>query len=104
MKPLIAATAVLLALSACANSQEAKVARGLADLGLPYGLSECMAERMVDQLSYGQLSRLANFAETLDEDIDDMSVGDLAMNFGALGDGETVSVMVRSAAGCAIAG
>lgn len=105
MKPVIAVTAAaLFALSGCANSQEAKIARGLVDLGLPSGLSECMAERMVDQLSYAQLNRLAQFSETLNEDIDNMSVGDLAMNFGALGDGETVSVMVRSAAGCAISG
>ena len=100
--PLIAA-GMALSLAACA-SPEARVARGLTDLGLPSGLSECMADRMVDNLSSSQLSRVADFAEGLDKDVSRMTVGEIAFRFGGLGDPETVQVMARAAAGCAIAG
>ncbi|MBZ6379775.1 hypothetical protein B5C34_14765 [Pacificimonas flava] len=102
--PKLLLVGAVAALGACANTQEAKIARGLTDLGLPGGLSDCMAERMVDNLSGSQLRRVADFSEALDDDFDDITVGDVADRFGGIGDSEIVAVMGRAAAGCVISG
>ena len=101
---LVASLAALLVVSGCASTQERRIASGLSDLGLPSGLSGCMADRMVENLSGSQLRRVADFADGLDRDIDRMTVGEIASRFGGIGDSEIVSVMGRAAAGCVISG
>ena len=91
-------------LASCANSPERRIASGLTDLGLPSGLSRCMAERMVANLSGSQIRRVADFARAIDDDFDDIRVGEVVDRFGGIGDGEILSVMGRAAAGCVISG
>jgi len=47
----------LLALAACATPRN-QIATGLRDAGLSQGIATCMAERMADRLSIGQLLEL----------------------------------------------
>lgn len=92
-----------LALNACA-SRESRIESGLVDLGVPRGMSSCMANRMVDNLSSSQIRQVARFADSMDRDIDRMRVGEIVDRFGGIGDPQIVSVVGRAAAGCAISG
>ena len=101
---IMAVLATSVALAGCANTQERRIARGLEAAGLGNGLSRCMAERMVENLSGSQLRAVDRFMDTLEDDVDDMTVGEIARAFGPIGDGGIVTVMVRAGAGCAISG
>nr|WP_229363505.1 hypothetical protein [Sphingomonas sp. PL-96] len=76
---------------------EARVRTGLERAGLPPGLSACMAERMVDRLSFAQLRRLGNLPHGRDA----RSLPDFLREVRTLGDPEIVGVVGSSAALCA---
>ena len=88
----------LLSLAACATP-ETRLRNGLIEAGLPAPLSGCMADRMVDRLSLGQLYRLGDLkragrAESLDQFLHLVR---------SLGDAEIWTVTSSSAALCATA-
>lgn len=91
-------------LGACASGYENRIERRLVDLGLSRTLSSCMASRMVDNLSSGELRRVARFADALDRDVEDLTLGQVAARFGGVGDAHIIEVMGRAAVGCAISG
>jgi hypothetical protein len=97
----IVATAVLAA--GCASSYESRIERNLTRAGLSRPVASCMAERMADRLSTGQLKRLASFAKTFDRDIEDMTLAEVSRRVSAIGDAEIVEVVTRAGLGCAIA-
>ncbi len=105
-RPLLAAALALpaLALSACATvSPEAKVRASLMDAGLSPRMAGCMAERMVDRLSIGQLKSLKSLSSLPGADYREMTVDRLLYKLRALEDPEVFSVTSRAALACAIA-
>jgi hypothetical protein len=106
MKMPIVAPALLvvgLGLGACASSYESRIERGLTRAGLSRPMASCMAERMVERLSTGQLQRLARFAKGVQGDIKSMTFREISRRAEALGDPEIVEVVTRAGIGCAIA-
>jgi hypothetical protein len=92
----------LIALSACATP-ESRVRTALLNAGLSRPVSACMAQRMVDRLSLGQLQRLSRLSALRDTKIGNLTVGEFLKKTRALGDPEILTVVTTAGIGCAIA-
>ncbi len=103
LKFLAPAMLLGLALAGC-STPEAKVRSRLVGLGLSPPMAGCMADRMVDRLSYAQLRRLGELGGLARHDVREMRVGQLLERTKALHDPEILGVVSRAAIGCAIAG
>ena len=99
---LILVATPLLALSACATP-ESRVRTALLDAGLSRPVSTCMAQRMVDRLSLGQLQKLSRLSALRDTKIGNLTVGEFLKKTRALGDPEIRTVDTTAGLGCAIA-
>lgn len=99
----LAALALTLTLSACATPQS-RIERGLIEAGLSRKQSACMAERMADKLSVGQLLKLRSLSNMRDADLGRMSIDRFLRNVRALGDPEILAITTRAGIGCAISG
>lgn len=88
---------LLLALAACSPSKLAygQVKSALLDAGLSERNSACMAERMTDRLTIGQLQKLKRLKGTK------RSLYDYVAAVGRVGDSEAIEVTASSAALCA---
>ena len=86
---------VALALAGCVSAiAETKVRSALLDAGLSPANADCMAERMVDRLSIGQLRKLQKLRG------DKRSLGDYVAAVRRVGDAEALAVTASSAALC----
>ena len=87
----------LVALAACTPSKLAygTVKSALRDAGLSESNSACMAERMTDRLTIGQLQKLKKLKGA------DRSLGDFVAAVRRVGDSEALEVTASSAALCA---
>jgi hypothetical protein len=92
----------LLALSACATP-ETRVRTALMDAGLSRPIATCMAQRMVDRLSLGQLQRLSRLSGIGQTQIGQLTVREFLKKTAALGDPEILGVVTTAGLGCAIA-
>lgn len=92
----------LLVLSACATP-ETRVRTALIDAGLPRPIATCMAQRMVDRLSLGQLQRLSHLSGLNERTIGQMSIREFIRKVDALGDPQILTVVTTAGLGCAIA-
>ena len=99
---LILIAVPLLALSACATP-ESRVRSALLSAGLSKPVSTCMAQRMVDRLSLGQLQRLSSLSDLRDRRIGDLTIGEFLKKTRGLGDPEIFAVVTTAGLGCAIA-
>ncbi len=99
---LILPASALLVLSACATP-ESRVRTALLNAGLSKPVSTCMAQRMVDRLSLGQLQKLSRLAALRDTKIGNLTVGEFLRKSRALGDPEILTVVTTAGLGCAIA-
>ena len=99
---LIFAVLPLVALSACATP-ESRVRTALLDAGLSRSVASCMAQRMVDRLSLGQLQKLSRLSGIAKTQIGQLTVGEMLRRTKALGDPEILSVVTTAGLGCAIA-
>jgi hypothetical protein len=92
--PLLVA---MLALAACSPSKLAygTVKSALSDAGLSEANSACMAERMTDRLTIGQLRKLQQLKG------ERRTLGDYVAAVRRVGDAEALSVTASSAALCA---
>lgn len=99
---LILAVLPLLALSACATP-ETRVRTALVEAGLPRPMASCMAQRMVDRLSLGQLQKLSRLSDISKAQFGQLSVNELLRRTRALGDPEILTVVTTAGLGCAIA-
>src|SRR3546814_13444823 len=86
------------------STPESKVRSRLIEVGVSPPMAGCMAERVVDRLSYAQLRRLGELGRIAGDDVRDMRVGELLERTRALQDPEILSVVSRAALGCAISG
>ena len=94
----------MLALTACAQPFEGRVASRLADAGLSRPMADCMAKRWVDRLSLAQLQKISGVAEDLSKQRDQgrLTVGRLIERVGEVDDPEIVSVVSSSSIACAL--
>jgi hypothetical protein len=99
---LVVAFASLLAVTACATP-ESRVRTALFNAGLSKPVSTCMAQRIVDRLSLGQLQKLSRLSALRDTKIGNLTVGEFLRKARALGDPEILTVVTTAGLGCAIA-
>ncbi len=103
IRPGLAALALMLTLGGCATPQT-RIERGLIEAGLSRKQSACMADRMADKLSVGQLLKLRSLSGMKDKDVRTMSIERFLRNVRALRDPEILSITTRAGVGCAISG
>ncbi|MBB3861274.1 hypothetical protein GGQ88_002546 [Novosphingobium hassiacum] len=89
--------ALLLCVAACAPAKlaEGRVKSALVDAGISDANAACMAERMTDRLSIGQLKRLQSLQGAK------RGIGDYLATVRRLGDAELLGVTTSAAALCA---
>lgn len=92
--------AVALTLSACATP-ETRIKNALINKGLSKPLASCMADRMVDRLSTGQLIKISKLEKFEKKDAGDISANDFLKYTRSLQDPEIVAVVSSSAIVCA---
>ena len=92
----------VLALAACAQPFEGRVAARLAEAGLPRPMAECMAERWVDRLSLVQLDKLSDLAESVRSEGGRLTLSGFLDRVVALDDPEIVGVVTTSSVVCAL--
>ena len=103
MKRLIVPLLIVLTLSGCA-SPETRIRNALIEAGLSKTVAGCMAGRMVDRLSLGQLNKLRGLGKLQDNKGQKLSVAEYVARTKALQDPEIVSVVTSSGVICAISG
>ncbi len=82
---------------------ERQVAGALMQSGIGERRAQCMAARMVDRLSIGQLWQLQQAMAPLEGEPDEgYGLGELVKRLRRVNDGETVAVITTSAGLCAI--
>ena len=82
---------------------EMRVKSALVESGIGEKRAACMAERMVDRLSIGQLWKLRQgMAPQEGEPEEGYGLGELVKRLRRVGDGETVAVLTTSAGLCTI--
>ncbi|NBW75049.1 MAG: hypothetical protein EBR34_04540 [Sphingomonadaceae bacterium] len=93
----LAAVLAVLAVAACSPSKLAygQVKSAMIDAGLSEANSACMAERMTDRLTLGQLQKLKQLKG------EKRSLADYAVAVRRVGDAEAIKVTATSAALCA---
>ncbi len=95
--------ALTLTLGACATPQT-RIERGLIEAGLSQKQSACMADRIADKLTVGQLLKLRSLSGMNDKDVRSMSIERFLRNVRALRDPEILAITTRAGIGCAISG
>jgi len=91
----------LSALAGCATP-ETRVRNGLMSAGLSAPVSACMADRMVDRLSLGQLNKLNGLGKLKNREPGDITIKEFVKQTRALQDPEIVGVVTSSGVICAI--
>lgn len=97
----ISLAAALLALAAC-SGPESRVDSALRAAGLSARVSKCMAGRMVDRLSIGQLLKLRSLGGLADRPADELSLKEFRRRLRAIGDPEIVAVTTSALARCSL--
>lgn len=96
MRPRFLALAALVLTAGCVEQvAEHRVRSALVRAGLSEGNADCMAHRMVDRLTIGQLRKL----EALEGE--KRSIADYVVAVGRVGDAEVLAVIASSAGLCA---
>ena len=104
MKTAIVAVPLVTGLLAACATPEMRVRDGLIDAGLSAPVAGCMAERMVDRLSLGQLNKLGGLGKLDDEAPGDITMDEFIRRTRALQDPEIVGVATSSGVVCAVRG
>jgi hypothetical protein len=94
----------VLALAACAQPFEGRVASRLTEAGLSRTMADCMAKRWVERLNVLQLRKISSLSEDLGKERDQgrLTVGRLIERVRAVDDPEIVSVVSSSSIACAL--
>lgn len=96
------ATASMLLASCASLSPESRLRTKLVEAGLSPHMAGCMAERMADRLSVGQLRQLQSIASLRKSHSGDLSMNDLLYKLRALDDPEIFLVTSKAALKCAL--
>lgn len=98
--PLAIAAALLL--SSCSGlSPESRLRAGLVEAGLSPKMAGCMAGRMADRLSIGQLRKLQSVASLRKSHTEDLTIDHFIRKVRALHDPEIIAVTSKAAFICA---
>lgn len=90
-------------LASCASlSPESRLQSGLVDAGLSPRMATCMAEKMVDRLSLGQLRQLQSLASLRKSHMADMPLDQFLHKVRALDDPQIFLVTSKAAIRCAL--
>ncbi len=87
--------------SACATP-ESRVRNGLMSAGLSAPVSACMADRMVDRLSLGQLNKLNGLGKLRKREPGEVTISEFVKQTRSLQDPEIVGVVTSSGIICAV--
>ncbi|GAB5482356.1 MAG: hypothetical protein Pars92KO_21130 [Parasphingorhabdus sp.] len=98
---LVAGLALIASLAAC-TTPETRVRNGLMSAGLSKPIASCMADRMVDRLSYAQIDKLNRLDKLRKRDPGDISVNEFVKRTKALQDPEILGVVTSSGLVCAV--
>jgi hypothetical protein len=101
MKRLTLICVSALTLSACATP-ETRVRNALVEAGLSKPVAGCMAERMVDRLSLGQLMKLGKLGKLKEKKVRELSIEEFVKRTKALQDPEILGVVTSSGLVCAV--
>jgi hypothetical protein len=88
-------------LAGCATP-ETRIRNALVEAGLSKTVAGCMADRMVDRLSLGQLNKLRGLGKLQDKRGQKLSIAEYVARTKALQDPEIVSVVTSSGVICAV--
>ena len=93
-----------LAVAACAQPFEGRVASRLADAGLSRPMADCMAKRWVDRLNLLQLQKISSLSQDLQRERSGgkLTIGRFIERVRAVDDPEVFQVVSTSAAACAL--
>ncbi|MEZ5744156.1 MAG: hypothetical protein R3D89_10685 [Sphingomonadaceae bacterium] len=97
MRRVLAAALAAMLLTGCASLAEPQLRTALADAGLSRKNADCMAGRMVDRLSLGQIRKLEALKPPKDGK---RSLSDYVETVRRVGDPELIGVTTSSAALC----
>jgi type IV pilus biogenesis protein CpaD/CtpE len=103
VKRLVLPVLMATLLAGCATP-ETRIRTALVDAGLSKPVAGCMADRMVDRLSLGQLNKLRGLSKFQDKKAKKLSVEEFVKRTKALQDPEILSVVTSSGVICAIGG
>lgn len=95
------ALATIATLAGCATP-ETRVRNGLMSAGLSAPVSVCMADRMVDRLSLGQLNKLNGLSKLKKRQPGDVTINEFVKQTRALQDQEIIGVVTSSGVVCAV--
>ncbi len=101
MKKWFALPLLTYALASCATP-ETRIKSALIDAGLSVPISGCMAGRMVDRLSLGQLNKLRGLKKLRQSDVMELSINDFVKRTRSLQDPEILGVVTSSGVICAL--
>lgn len=101
MKQLLVAITAAALLTGCATP-ETRIRTALTEAGLPKPVARCMAGRMVDRLSLGQLNKLRGLDKLRDKKASQISIEEFVKRTKALQDPEILGVVSSSGVICAI--
>jgi hypothetical protein len=90
-------------LTGCATP-ETRIRTALVDAGLSKPVAGCMADRMVDRLSLGQLNKLRGLGKFQDKKAKKLSIEEFVKRTKALQDPEILGVVTSSGVICAVSG
>lgn len=99
--PPFLALLALLALGACSQPFEGRIARQLDEADLPRPMAECMAAIWVERLNVIQLREISALSSDLKAEGRDLTVGRLVQRVREVDDPEIFEVVSVSAARCA---
>ena len=93
---------VLPAIAGCGAVYENRIESALVGAGLREPVAQCIAERMVDQLTKAQIHQIARLKDKVDKDLPKMSVVQFLRRHGGELDTHTVSVLTRAGVVCSV--
>jgi hypothetical protein len=99
---LIAPMLALCALAGCGAVYENRVEGALVDAGVREPVAQCVAERMVDQLSKSQIHDIARLKDKADKNLPKTGMLDFLRRHRGELDTHTVSVLTRAGVVCSV--
>jgi type IV pilus biogenesis protein CpaD/CtpE len=103
VKRLVLPVLMAALLAACATP-ETRIRTALVEAGLSKPVAGCMADRMVDRLSLGQLNKLRGLGKFQDKKAKKLSIEEFVKRTKALQDPEILGVVTSSGVICAVGG
>ena len=103
MKRLVLPVLMVALLAGCATP-ETRIRTALVEAGLSKPVAGCMADRMVDRLSFGQLNKLRGLGKFQAKKAKRLSIEEFVKRTKALQDPEILGVVTSSGVICAVGG